>query len=247
MNTLNREQCIAAIEQWKTCCMSYARIKELIPTNYIFSFDAESIVWMKNANKNPDFCTQIGVHERQLVAILYPMDAGGQEIVTDSYPYSTLQELKTDLKLVETEEYTVVKNAVLSKDLRKIDDNADTFFPVSNKPVLPQDKAVAAIESWRDNAMDWFYRECKEFGGKGIFRKFYAPAQDLAHADKEQDKELAYIICSFGLKFSDVYQKMLPTLIFISFYEDISNTGSIERISNTYDWSSSCPPRCDFM
>jgi len=243
MNILNREECRAAIAEWTDCCVNYSRIKELIPTNYVFSFDADEIAWMKDANKNPEFCTQIGVHERQLVAILYPMDANGQEIITDGYPYSALQELKEDLKLVETEEYTIIKNAVLSKDLRKIDDNSDMFFPVSNKPVLPQDKAVAAIESWRDEALDWFYRECKEFGGKGIFRKFYAPAQDLEHSDKE----LAYIICSFGLKFSDVYQKMLPTLIFISFYKDIANTGSIERISNTYDWSSSCPPRCDFM
>ncbi len=243
MTTLNREDCNMAIAEWVTCCGNYAAIKSLIPTNYVFAFDAEDIEWMRRASKNTEFCAQIGIYQSQLVAILYPLDADGHEIVMDSHPYSPLQELKEDLRLVETEKYTIVKNAVLSRDLRKIDDNSDMFFPVSNKPVLPQDKAVAAIEAWRDEAMDWFYRECDESKGNRIFKKFYAPSQDLTHSEKE----LSHIICSFGLKFSDVYQRMLPTLIFISFYQDNENTGSLEKISNTYDWSTACPPRCQFM
>ncbi|WP_294244126.1 hypothetical protein [uncultured Chryseobacterium sp.] len=240
MNTLNREESNIAIAEWVTCCGNYTMIKSLIPTNQVFSFDAEEIDWVIRANKNTEFSTHIGVYKSQLIAILHPLDADGYEIVMDTYPYSPLQELKEDLRLVETEKYTIVKNAVLSKELRKIDDNSDMFLPVSNKPVLPQDKAVTAIEAWRDEAMDWFYKECEESKGNGIFKKFYTPSQDLKHSDKQ----LSYIICSFGLKFSDVYQRMLPTLIFISFYKDTANTGSLEKISNTYDWSTVCPPRC---
>ncbi len=243
MNTLSREECEVAIAEWSNCCADYQAIKRLIPTNYIFNFDASEIEWMKRENKNSEFCTQIGIYQGELIAILYPMGADGHQIVIDNYVYSTLQELQQDLRLMETAEYTLVKNAVLSKDLRKIDDNSDMSFPVSGKPMLPQDKAVAAIETWRDEGMLWFYRECSEFGGSRIFRRFYVPAQDLIPSKPG----LTHIVCSFGLKFSDIYQRMLPTLIFISFYQDLENNGSIEKISNTYDWSQACPPSCYSM
>lgn len=240
MNTLNLEECKRAIEAWENCCGNYEAIKKLIPTNYVFNFDASEIDWMKKNNENSEFCTKIGIHEDQLIAILYPMNADGRQIVIDNYVYSPLQELQQDLRLMETAEYTLVKNAVLSKDLRKIDDNSDMSFPVSSKPMLPQDKAVAAIETWRDEGMLWFYRECSEFSGSRIFRRFYVPAEDLIPSKPG----LTHIICSFGLRYSDIYGRILPTLIFISFYQDLENNGSIEKISNTYDWSQACPPSC---
>ncbi|WPO82096.1 hypothetical protein SD427_15165 [Chryseobacterium sp. JJR-5R] len=243
MNTLNREQCEIAIAEWTNCCRNFEMIKNLIPTNYVFNFDADEVDWMKKLNKNSDFCTQIGIYENKMVAILYPMDVDGRKIYADNYAYSTLNELDRDLRLVETEAYTVVKNAVLSKDLRKVDGNSDMYFPVSGKPMMDQDKAVAAIESWRNDGISWFFRECDEFGGNRIFKRFYVPSNDLIPSKPG----LTNIVCSFGLKFSDVYQRILPTLIFISFYQDLQNTGSIERISNTYDWSEPCPPICKYM
>lgn len=243
MNTFNREQCNEAIAEWVKCCGNYDAIKNLIPTNYVFNFDSAQIDWMKDANRNSEFCTEIGVYQDRLVAVLCPLDSSGQKIVVDDYPYSFLSELEGDLNLVETEQYTLVKNAVLSKELRTIDDSSDMYWPVSGKPMMEQDKAVEAIESWRNEGMTWFYRECSEFEGTRIFKKFYVPAENL----DPPKPGLTNMVCSFGLKFSDVYQRVLPTLIFISFYMDLENTGSIEKISNTYDWSQACPPICQIM
>ncbi|GAA4150860.1 hypothetical protein GCM10022217_04210 [Chryseobacterium ginsenosidimutans] len=243
MNTFTREQYDVAIADWTNCCGNYTAIKNLIPMNYVFNFDSEQIDWMKNVNKNTEFCTEIGIYRDQLVAILCPLDPLGQKIIVADYPYSVLSELEGDLNLVETEQYTVVKNAILSKDLRTVDDSSDMYWPISNKPMMEQDKAVEAIESWRNEGMNWFYRECSEFEGSRIFRKFYVPSENL----NPPKPGLTNMICSFGLKFSDVYQRVLPTLIFISFYQDLENTGSVEKISNTYDWSQPCPPLCPYM
>ncbi|WP_027385618.1 hypothetical protein [Chryseobacterium gregarium] len=243
MNTLNREQLNTAVADWSKSCGSYTTIKNLIRTNYVFNFDADTVEWVRRQNKNTDFCTQIGIYQSKLVAVLCPMDADGKTITVDNYPYSSLGELDRDLALTEIEEYTLVKNAYLSKDLRKINNNADMYLPVSGKTMLDQDKAVTAIESWRNDGMSWFYRESSEFAGARIFKKFYVPSDDLIPSKPG----LTNIICSFGLKFSEVYQRVLPTLIFISFYHELGNGGSVERISNTYDWSEACPPLCKYM
>jgi hypothetical protein len=240
MNVFNRDQFDVAVAEWTNCCADYSKIQSLIPTNYVFTFDSEQVSWLKSQNKYSEFCAEIGVFKGQLVAILCPMDANGQKLIVDKFPYSALSELDGDLRLVETEQYKVIKNAVLSKDLQRIDYDSDTYFPVSNKPMLDQDVALEAIESWRNDGMTWFYRECSEFKGSRIFRKFYVPSEDLISSKPGLYK----IVCSFGLKFSEVYQRVLPTLIFISFYQDLQNSGSIETISNTYDWSQPCPPLC---
>ncbi len=242
MNALSKEQFNDATTEWAARCSDYTAITKLIPSNYVFTFEAEQILWMKKYNKYKDFCTEIGVFQGQLVAVLCPLDDRGQRMVVDQFPYSPLKPLDGDLRLVETEQYTVTKNAILSKDLQRIDDNSDTYLPVTNKPILAQDIAVAAIEEWRDEAMMWFYRECSEFKGSRVFKKFYVPSEDI-YPKKDNLKR---IICSFGLKNSAVYQRLLPTLIFISFYEELQGNGSASTISNTYDWSQPCPPMCPF-
>lgn len=241
MTTFNQEQYNLAVEGWMNSCGSYSTIQSLIPTNYVFNLSTDQIDWVKERNKCNDFCVDMGIYNDQVIIILSPLNSDGQKMPVDEYPYSELKELQQDLRLVETEEYTLVKNAVLSKDLRTIDDDSDMYFPVSNKPIMEQDKAIEAIEMWRNEGMTWFYRECTEFQGARVFRKFYVPSENLS----PPKPGLTNIICSFGLKFSDVYQRVLPTLIFISFYADLENTGSIQTISNTYDWSQPCPPICN--
>lgn len=240
MNIFNRDQFDVAVAEWTNCCADYQKIQSLIPTNYVFTFDSDQVEWLKNHNKYNEFCAEIGIYNNNLVVILCPLDANGQKLIVEEFPYTELAELNEDLRLVETEQYKVIKNAVLSKDLQRIDYDSDTYFPISNKPMLEQDVALDAIESWRNDGMTWFYRECSEFKGARIFRKFYVPSEDLISAKPGLHK----IVCSFGLKFSEVYQRVLPTLIFISFYQDLQNSGSIDSISNTYDWSQPCPPLC---
>ncbi|MBK1897835.1 hypothetical protein [Chryseobacterium paridis] len=240
MTILNREEYAAAIAAWDTSSKDYSTIQKLIPPNYVFTLSLDQIEWVKKNNKCKDFCSEMGVYKSQLVLILCPLEANGQKISVNEYPYSILAELTTNLTLVETKGYTLVKNAVLSKDLQRVDQTADMYFPVANMPIMEQDKAVAAIELWRDEGSTWFYRECDEFKGTRIFKRFYVPSEDL-NPPKEG---LSYIVCSFGIKFSEIYQRTLVTLIFISFYQDLQNTGSVEVISNTYDWSRPCPPIC---
>lgn len=243
MNTLSRDQFDVAVAEWTNRCSDYKSIQTLIPTNYVFNFDTEQTDWMAAQNKYTEFCAEIGVYEGKLIAILCPLDSRGQKLIVDKFPYSPLKALEGDLKLQETEQYMVIKNAVLSKDLQRIDYDSDTFFPVSNQPMLAQDIAVAAIESWRNDGMTWFYRECSEFKGSRIFKKFYVPAQDLTPTKAG----LYRIVASFGLKYSEIYQRVLPTLIFISFYKELQEgNGSIQTITNTYDWSQPCPPMCPF-
>ncbi|SDQ75806.1 hypothetical protein SAMN05421664_2478 [Chryseobacterium soldanellicola] len=240
MTIFNRDEYAVATANWDNCIGNFLEIERLIPTNYIFTLSKEQIDWLKDKNDYKEFCTEIGIYNSQLVLILSPLDKKGQKAAVTEYPYSVLSELQGDLPLVETKEYTVIKNAVLSNDLRKIDDNADMYFPVANMPMMDQDKAVSAIESWRNEGMNWFYYECGDFKGARVFKKFYVPSENLT----PPKEGLTSFVCSFGLKYSDIYQRMLVTLIFISFYEDLQNNGSVETISNTYDWSQPCPPIC---
>lgn len=238
---LSYEECKSAMNQWTEYRSSFSEIKKRIPTNYVFNLSKDNLEWMKKiGGQSPEFCAGVGVYEDQLILILYPMDESGKRIVEREYPYSILSELTRDLMLQEIQEYTIVKNAVLSKGLEPMSRDSDMAFPISDKPVLAQDKALEAIEKWRLEGMDWFYRECSLEKGSGIFRKFYVPTADLCLSDEG----LTGIVCSFGLKYNDIYGKMLATLIFISFRENLQNAEHAQTISNTYDWAKPCPPIC---
>lgn len=241
ISTLSYEECKFAMDQWTNCKSSFYEIKKRIPTNYVFNLSKENLDWMRNiGSKSPEFCAGVGLYKDQLILILYPMDDSGKRIEAREYPVSFLSELTRDVMLQEIQQYTIVKNAVLSKGLEPIGRDADMAFPISEKPVLEQDVALEAIEKWRLEAMDWFYRECGIDKGTGIFRKFYVPTADLCLTDEG----LTDIVCSFGLKYNDIYGKMLATLIFISFRENLQNAGRAQTISNTYDWAKPCPPIC---
>jgi hypothetical protein len=245
-STFNVKEYGVAIEGWNNSCGNYSSIESLIPTNYVFNLTADQINWLNDRNKNSKFCVEMGIYNSKVVIILSPLDASGNKISVDEYCYAPLEELTHDMKLVETEQYVVVKNAVLPKELTKVDDSSNISYPIATQPMMEQDKALAAIESWRSEAMTWFYRECNEFKGQRVFRQFFVPAKDLMPSKPG----LTNVVCSFGLKFSDIYQRMLPTLIFISFYGNLGNSEdneSIQKTSNTYDWSQPCPPLCPYI
>ena len=233
------KECDIATDEWSHCRSNFPKLREMIPTNYVFTISREHLGWMSGYKDNPDFCAAMGVYKEQVIMILYPIDSAGERIQQREYPYCILAELEYDLKLQEIQEYTIVKNSILSKGLERVDKTADMAFPISNKPVLEQDKAVEAIESWRESGMDWFYKEFKESEGLGIFKKFYVPTADLCLSDTLQS-----ITCSFGLKYNEVYGKMLVTLIFISFRKELQSSERTQTISNTYDWAKPCPPIC---
>lgn len=240
---LSKEECKTAMDQWSLLLSNFPELKKLIPANYIFEINKGHLDWMRGNSEYPEFCAGVGVYNKNLIIILYPMDENGLRRSMEEYPCSLLCPLAYDLKLQEIQQYTVVKNALLSKDLQNIDKNADMSFPISSKPVLEQDKAIEAIERWRNEGMDWFYQECTAYKGTRIFTKFYVPTEDLCLSDKN----LTRIVCSFGLRYSDIYGRMLVTLVFISFLENLesSNTGSSAITeANTYDWAKPCPPIC---
>jgi hypothetical protein len=238
---MNREEYALAIAKWGNGLSDYHSIAEWIHTNYIFELSKDQITKIEDQNDYQDVCAEVGVHEGKLILIFVPLTDKG-EIKRDiaDLQFTTLVPLKYTLTLEETREFKIVKNAVLSNDLKKVDSDADMYFPVSQAPIFEQDKAVEAIERWRDEGMEWFYRECSEFGGSRIFKRFYVPMEDLCHPIPEVTR----MVCSFGLRYNDIYQRMLVTLIFISFHELLENGGSQSVISNTYDWAKPCPPVC---
>lgn len=234
------EECRAAAIEWDNCRSNFYKMKELLPTNYVFSIPDGSLDWMKTYREYPEFCAAMGIMNGQVILIFYPMNERGDRIDQKEYPFTYLSELDHDLKLQEIQEYTIVKNAILSKSLEKTEQNSDMAFPISNKPILEQDVAIEAIETWRESGMDWFYKENQDSKGAGIFKRFYVPTADLCL----ENDGLREMKCSFGLKYNKVYGKMLVTLIFISFHEDLQNSQRAQLISNMYDWAKPCPPIC---
>ncbi|AZA48708.1 hypothetical protein EG346_11195 [Chryseobacterium carnipullorum] len=237
---MNENDYKIAVAEWSKCLSDYHLISNLIPTNYIFELPADKIEKIKEKNKYVDVCAEVGVFNGEVVLIFIPLDEKGyvdKSVV--EYQYTVLAPLKHDIILQQSKEFTVVKNAVLSSNLTQIDDNTNTFFPVSDQPILDQDIAIEAIGRWRDEGMEWFFRECTEFAGARIFRKFYIPMEDLCHPEPK----IAGVKCSFALRYNDIYGRMLVTLIFISFQELLQGN-SAKTISNTYDWAKPCPPIC---
>ncbi|MGI9651333.1 hypothetical protein [Chryseobacterium sp. RLHN22] len=237
MQNLNREQYTTAVQGWIYAKTDPRRLSELFPENYIFNFTPEQVDWLRKNNANKEFCAEVGVMEGKLTVMLCPLDEKGNKMEVGEVPFSVFEPLNEDLKLTEIQTYTVVKNAVLSKEMRKIDNDSDTFFPLAGKPIMEQDIAIDCIESWQENGQDWFYAEYKQNGGKSIFNKFYVPFDKISKYELEVS-----FVCSFGLKYSEIYQKQLPALIFISFVKNLG--GSVETISNTYDYAKPCPPIC---
>ncbi|MCU7615178.1 hypothetical protein N0B16_12080 [Chryseobacterium sp. GMJ5] len=243
MRKLNIAECRIATNAWKDSLSDYSAIKSMISPNQVFILNFDEISWLQSKNEYKEFCSDIGVYNNQVIMILCPLDKSGQKIVLEDYPYVILTVLDKDLQLFEKQQYTVVKTSVLSKELMQTNSNSDIAFPFANQPVMEQDKALTAIESWRSEGKNWFLVECNApFNGSRIFERFYVPAEDLTFPQEG----LNAIVCTFAMKYSDVYQRMLVSMIFISFYNNLGNdVTSNSFISNTYDWSRPCPPICE--
>lgn len=240
MGTLNTQQYLDAISRWNDCRSNLTAIELAFAGNSIFNIDNSQVRYIREHNRNKEFCAEIGIIDpNQLIIILTPLDETGNAVMMEEYQYSYFKALESDICLTEKQTYSVVKKSVLSSDMKKVNNDDDVFLPVMNKPIIGQDKAVEAIQLWQENAFDWFYAEQNINGGKDIFKKFYVPADKFADADSG-----VRFVTVFGLKYSAVYNKQLPALIFIAFYDALLGQ-SMEVESNTYDYAKPCPPLCN--
>ncbi|MDP9957301.1 hypothetical protein [Epilithonimonas hungarica] len=240
MSDLTFEKYNLAIDNWNLSKSNYSDIQSLISPQKVFTLFPDQIDWLANNNETETyFRLDIGVQRDELILILAPRTTFGDIKILDHYEYAPLGFLENDLTLTQTKTYTMTNNYILSKDLTKHENDTDVSFPILQQPVTAQQIAVDEIESWRENGMDWLSLESNEFNGERIFQSFYVPKADLL---QNQD-DATSIVCAFGLKYSPVYQRLLPTLIFISCFDDPSLKNVTTKLpSNTYDWSRPYPP-----
>ncbi|MCD9856627.1 hypothetical protein LUD75_18030 [Epilithonimonas sp. JDS] len=229
-----------AVANWDLARSNYSDIQSLISPQLVFTILPDQIAWLNAEDESVDyFRMDIGIWKNKLILILAPRASDSAVMVLTNYEFATLGVLENDLQLTQTKTYTMTSNYTLTKDLRKSTNDTDINFPIMDQPVTGQQIAVGEIESWRENGMDWLSLESNEFNGERIFKSFYVPKADLL-----QNQETATsIVCAFGLKPSPVYQRLLPTLIFISCFENPSLVNVNAKVpSNTYDWSKPEPP-----
>lgn len=243
MSNFNYENYLTSIQEWENNLSNYSEIERIIPLPYVFSMTPEQIDQISREDEDlKNFRLEIGIFNDQLIMILVPRDSKGVVKVIENYTYITLAGLENDLELKEIQQYTLINRSVLSKDLTRSSVDSDLNFPILSRPAIEQQVAVKEIEEWRDSGMEWFRRECDEFEGKRIFKRFFIAKEDLLH----NRSATTHITCSFALKFSDIYQRMLVTLVFISFQQNalMGEIGTDLSVSNTYDYARPCPPVC---
>lgn len=229
-----------AISNWNDAKSNYSDIQSVISPEMVFTFYPDQIAWLDALNEAETyFFLEIGIWDNQLILICSPRTSTGDVKILSEYQYTTLAPLESDLKLTQTKTYTLTSHYTLSVDLTKRENDSDINFPITNQPVTGQQIAVDEIESWRENGMDWLSLESNEFNGERIFQNFFVPKQDLL----QNPEDTTSIVGVFGLKYSPVYQRLLPTIIFISCFDDASSADIATRVpSNTYDWTRPSPP-----
>lgn len=229
-----------AVTNWNQAKSNYTQLKNLISPEKVFTLFPDQIQWLSDQSEFESyFRIDIGVFENQLIMIMTPQTTAGDVMVLRNYEYVRLEYLQTDLKLTQTKTYIATSNYILSKDLKKSENDTDVNFPILNQPVTGQQVAVGEIESWRENGMDWLNLESSEFNGQRIFNSFFVPKADLL----QNQENATSIVCVFGLKPSPIYQRLLPTLIFISCFDNLTPEDIAAKApSNTYDWSKPEPP-----
>jgi hypothetical protein len=198
-----------SVENWNQAKSDYSEIQTLISPEKVFRLYPEQIEWMDDQDESGTyFRIDVGIWNNELILILAPRTSANDVKQLMDYKFTTLGLLQNDLQLTQTKTYTLTSNYVLSKDLKKSENDTDINFPILDQPVTGQQVAVAEIESWRENGMDWLSLESNEFHGERIFQSFFVPKADLL----QNQEDATSIVCAFGLKPSAVYQRLLPTL-----------------------------------
>ncbi|MGS2763405.1 hypothetical protein [Sinomicrobium sp. M5D2P9] len=234
---------------WKSTKTNYSEIEHLISPTSVFHFNRTACDWVTEHNKNKHFYTYAGIHDKQFVLIVVPLDKDGKEVPLPSYLAIPLKPLDKELVLSEKKETVSVKRTTLSKDLEIKSVYNEIESSVYNEPTIPEGVSLKEVELWKNSCLDWFYHECTDYKGKRIFNTFTIPFVDLINGDNDYNK----VICLFAFKDSSIYNRLIPVLIFVSVNNTSVQTQSMssmadmyetEMTSNTMDWSQPCPPFC---
>jgi len=244
---LNKELCIEAIQRWKLNKSEYEKVETLFSPTAVFNFSEDDCAWLNKHNNNAQFHTYIGIHGKNLILIVVPLDKDGVEVELKSYLTSTLSELKKNITLIEQDKITTTTRTTLNQELEISKISVDSDLPTYNEPVMTERASVHDIENWKNNCLDWFYKECNEFKGLRIFNTFTVPFADLILDSSDYNEVTAL----FGFKDSVIYQGPIPVLIFVAVH-NTSGTAEILRApsyedesgTNTKDYSQPCPPMC---
>ena len=248
-NMLSKEDCSLAIKTWDDTRSHYSKIKNLIQPATAFHFPKVDCIWLNENNNNKEFHTYIGVHKEFLILISVPIDEEGQEVDLDFYLAIPLKPLEKSINLIDEKKYTTIDKTTLSKKLEIISSTEKIEFPIINEPKMKERASVEDIIEWKNSYLDWFYKECTNYGGNGIFKTFSVPFSDLVNDDGKYNQ----VICLFAFKNSKVYNRLVPVLIFVAVDEETLDAKIIRNINdpidddtdtNSADWSQPCPPFC---
>ena len=245
-NSLNSIACKEAIDSWSTIKKEYSEIEKTINTKHIFYLDKETCISLNDQNDAQNFHAYVGVRNSKLILIMVPLDIEGNEKQLDQYLFSTLTELKQEIKLIEKKKIITTLKTTLSKDIDIVSCKEEVEIPFSNQPLIKEKISVSGIEMWKDQGLDWFYKEIVTNGGESIFNVFNIPLTDLIRENQKYNE----VICFFAFNYSTLYEKSMPTLIFVANDNETSEAEIINdfegetSISTIYDWSRPCPPFC---
>ncbi|MFD1771421.1 hypothetical protein [Sphingobacterium suaedae] len=249
-NFLKEKECSQAIDAWNSMRLKYEHIIELIDPRSGFKFEKGDCQELLK-DSSDYFHAYFGVHHAKVILIAKPLDENGKERKLSKYVYVPYAPMENNLAIIEIDTVTTTKTTILTPDLKISKLTKEIDLPTSNEPLFPEEICVQDIELWKDNCLDWFFRECSEYGGKGIFRFFRVPTVDLAI----KGTDYTAVQALFGLKFSMIYQKSYPALIFVSTKDPktalseplVGSEIFTPAVMNSKDYSQPCPPFCKDM
>lgn len=241
---LSRKKCKQAIKNWTQLKTDYTKIQSIFNKTASFTLSAKDCKWLYENNDDSSFRGYVGFLNKKLLLIVIPRDVNGNEKKLKEYialPYLILSE---SIELRDKEVVTFIKKAHLSADLEITDFKEEVSRSVYNQPSLSEAASLEDIYKWRHSALDWFMFQNNDNKGKRIFNFFDIPLFDLDVAKDGLDGIQAF----FALKKSEIYNQLLPTLIFVesvnesswSYVLNASNSSN----SNSKDYSRPCPPMC---
>ncbi len=262
MNTMiSKEDYLKAISAWEKERSDFPTIKKLVNPTSIFRLHQDDLEWFKNNNRYYNFHAYLGIQQDKLVLIIVPLNAKGEELEA---PYLTLplQPLVKSLYLEEQWMISTVRKVTLSGNLQVLKNEEIKNLPYDNKPNINLHTAISYMQSWRNQCINWFYAKCNAPDkGASIVKLFKVPTPDLMKGE-----EVSEIYCFFGFRETEIYDGLVPILIFVG-YDSVTQTASllksvlnktnkespqqgnrqssIEEVdSNADDWSTPCPPFC---